>query len=83
VTYIGHYGGFKRTISESKVFTVADRDLRLGVNDEDTISGSSIGQVPVLPPSGLPGCKIIDITYYAKVINYRNPHLCMALHTNG
>ncbi|XP_048731135.2 arrestin domain-containing protein 1-like isoform X1 [Ostrea edulis] len=67
VTYIGHNGSFKRTVSESKVFTVAERVLRLGVNEEDTISGSSMGQLPVLPPSGLPGCKIIDINYFAKV----------------
>ncbi|XP_062611000.1 arrestin domain-containing protein 17-like isoform X1 [Saccostrea cucullata] len=67
VIYTGHHGGFKRTTSEKKVFTIAERDLRLGSGEEDTVTGSSIGQVPVLPPSGLPGCKIIDINYHAKV----------------
>ncbi|XP_034337007.2 arrestin domain-containing protein 5 isoform X3 [Magallana gigas] len=67
VAYTGHYKGFKRTLSESKVFTIAERVLRLGVNEEETYDGSSVGQVPALPPTGLPGCKIIDINYYVKV----------------
>lgn len=71
VAYTGHYKGFKRTLSESKVFTIAERVLRLGVNEEETYDGSSVGQVPALPPTGLPGCKIIDINYYVKVGNYR------------
>lgn len=70
VAYTGHYKGFKRTLSESKVFTIAERVLRLGVNEEETYDGSSVGQVPALPPTGLPGCKIIDINYYVKVGNY-------------
>lgn len=71
MAYTGHYKGFKRTLSESKVFTIAERVLRLGVNEEETYDGSSVGQVPALPPTGLPGCKIIDINYYVKVGNYR------------
>lgn len=81
VAYTGHYKGFKRTLSESKVFTIAERVLQLGVNEEETYDGTSIGQVPALPPTGLPGCKIIDIHYYVKVSNYRIWLSCFLLFT--